>query len=302
MGRVKSMPSTPTGQAAQPVYLTISEPPAHGIDLFKFWGVLVVGKWLIIGSVMIFAVLGCAYSLLAAERYRAEVVIAPVKEERSSGAIGGFGALASLAGWNLNDSSGREAVAMLGSKKFIRDFIGANGLLPALFAEKWDATAHRWKPGSRSPEPDVVDGAEFFFDHVLTLTSDRDTGYVTLAVEWEDPKQAADWATKLVVSVNETKRRRDLDEAQQKLDYLADQLKTTALLESKQAISRLIEEQINAMTIAHARSEYAFRVIDPAIAPKRPTWPQPTLIVIAAAILGGLLGVLLVLLRSVRGS
>jgi uncharacterized protein involved in exopolysaccharide biosynthesis len=171
--------------------------------------------------------------------------------------------------------------------------------MPILFADRWDAAKRAWKP-ARAGAPELMDGIKLFLEHVLTVTTDRQTGFVTLTVEWRDGRQAADWAGELVAAVNEAKRRRDIEEAQRKLEYLNEQLQTATLLETRQAVSKVIEEQINAMTIAHARAEYAFRVVDPPVAPKYRTWPQAILVVIAALFLGTLLGFFIVLLRHAR--
>ena len=49
--------------------------------------------------------------------------------------------------------------------------------------------------------------------------------------------------------------------------------------------------------LAKGNEEFAFKTVDPAVAPKDRIRPQRALIAIAGTLLGGLLGVLMVLVR-----
>jgi uncharacterized protein involved in exopolysaccharide biosynthesis len=236
---------------------------------------------------------------MAVDLYKVETLLMPANERMES-AFAGLQGLINVPGLATgNDQASAEALAILQSNKFIGEFISQNELMPILFADRWDAAKGAWQPAAGAA-PDLMDGTEFFLEHILSVTTDRQTGFVTLTVEWRDGSQAAAWAAQLVAAVNEAKRRRDVDEAQRKLEYLNNQLQTATLLETRQAVSKVIEEQVNAMTIAHARTEYAFRVVDPPVAPKHRAWPQPILIVIASLFLGTLLGLFLLLFRHVR--
>jgi uncharacterized protein involved in exopolysaccharide biosynthesis len=287
--------------AKQPIYLAVTPPTDDGIDLLRLWRVLEEGKWLLVASVLLSVCIGIAYSLLATHRYRAEALLAPAGATQPAGAMAGLGGLASLAGIKVGGAdSGAETVAMLQSKKFIEDFIRDKNLLPVLFADRWDAAAGKWQSADPAEQPDLRDGIDYFLDGVLELSKDGETGFVTLALEWRDPQQAAQWVMELVARANETKRRNDIRDAQQKLDYLNEQLAQANLIELRQAISRVVEEQVSAMTMAQAQAEYAFKVIDPAMVPKERVWPQRTLIVIAAALFGGMLGIFIILVRAVN--
>ena len=68
-------------------------------------------------------------------------------------------------------------------------------------------------------------------------------------------------------------------------------------VEIQQAIYRLIEAQTKSIALANAREEYAFRVIDPAVAAERPVRPKRLNIVAAGAVLGLVLALVLVLVR-----
>lgn len=280
------------------LYVTIAPPAGGGITIADLWGALWRGKWIVIWMCIAAAVLAVIYALSATEIYRSEVVLAPVHKGAMSASSSPLGGLASFAGISLGGETDRaETLAMFESNGFTAAFIQENDLLPILFADRWDSQAQKWIVPAED-QPDVRDGVRFFADAVRFITEDSPkAGLVTLAIEWTDPHLAADWAGSLVQRLNERARERDIGESQRKLDYLNQEMSKANIVELRQAISRVIEEQINAMMLAQAQEEYAFKVIDPPTIPKKRIWPQRTLIVLIAVFLAGFVGTLIVLIR-----
>ncbi len=66
----------------------------------------------------------------------------------------------------------------------------------------------------------------------------------------------------------------------------------------------LIENETQTLMLANARAEYAFRVVDPAVAPEVRSSPNRTLIVLSGGVLGLFIGTVLAfainLLRRVK--
>lgn len=297
MGQGKSAIASPT--TAQPIYFTLTG-SAHdkGLDLARLLKVIVSGKWMVFGVMAAFAFVAVIYSLVATERYRAEALLAPAAERNTPGGFSGLSNLANLAGVSLQSGgTAAEAIAFLESKKFAEDFIRDRQLITVLFADQWDANKKSWKSQDIEKQPDLRDAVDYFSDRVRFISKDSETGFITFAVEWTDPVIATEWVTALVTRANEATRQRHIQEIQTKLDYLNEQLTGAKLLELRQAIAGVIEEQINEMTMAQAQTEYAFRVIDPATVPKKRVWPQSILIVIASLSLGALVGIFIVLVR-----
>jgi len=282
----------------RPVYLTLAETANEPVDLLTLWKALLNGRWLIIGMAGACAVVAITYSLLVKPVYRAEVVLAPAGDAQSSSSLSRLGGLASLVGVNLGvTGNSAESVAMLQSRKFVEDFIREEQLLPVLFPDDWDAKALRWNASDPEDQPDIRDAVDLFTKDIRLVSEDSQTGLVTFAIEWTDPRLAAEWANKLVARINATIRTKDVAESQRKLDYLNAQIKDATLMELREAIARVIEDQINAMMLAQAQIEYAFKVIDPATVPKRRIFPKRTLIVAVATFLGGAFAVFLLLVR-----
>lgn len=262
------------------------------IDLVRVISDLWARKWMILVLTTVFAIAGIAYASLATPIYRAEVVLASAQEERNSGLSANLGGLASLAGINLGTQGNRmKALATLRSRAFVESFIVDNQLLPVLFASQWNAAKKEWKSDDPEMHPDIRDGVRFFTNSVRSVSENPESGLITLSIEWTDPDVAASWVQQLVQRINEQLRTRDMDDAKGRLQYLERQLQDASLVELRQAISRLIEGQLQTIMLALAKDEYSFNVIDPPRVPDRPIRPRKILIVVLMTFCGGLFGV-----------
>jgi uncharacterized protein involved in exopolysaccharide biosynthesis len=267
------------------------------VDLFSLWNTLWRSRWLIAGITTAFAVGSAVYASLSLPLYTASVVLAPVKDDPLSGLAGQLGGLASLAGISAAGGGDKtEAVAVLRSRDFARAFIEAQGIVPALFPDAWDATAGRW---TVETPPDLVQAARFFVGNVRTIEEDSRTGLVTLSIEWRDPELAATWANALAAQLNEHMRQRALAEAEVNVKYLRLEFESTAIVTLQQSISRLLENEMQKLMLARGNAEFAFRIIDRAEVPRSPSKPRRTLIVVLATFFGGMLSVFVVFFRDV---
>lgn len=260
------------------------------ISLRQTWRILRRGQRTIIAVTMVFALASIAYALLANEIFRAEVLLAPAKEQSSP--IGGqLGGLAALAGVTVGEGDDVVALAVLQSRKFARDFIEDLNLLPVFFEKDWDAENERWLEDDPTEVPDVRDGVKFFHEEVIEIGAARSTGLVTLAIEWTDPDIAAEWASILVRRLNDRLRETALQEAQTNVAYLQAELAKTTLVTLQASIGRLLESEMPKLMLAKGNEEFAFKIVDPAVPPKERVRPKRALIVIICTLLGGLLGV-----------
>jgi uncharacterized protein involved in exopolysaccharide biosynthesis len=226
--------------------------------------------------------------------YRAEVLLVPKDENATLGFAGQLAGLTSLAGIDIGPADTAEAVATLGSRDFAREFIQDEGLLPVLFESQWDPSAKSWRSRDPQEQPDIRDGIEFFDRSIRSVSEDRRTRLVTMAIEWKDPNQAAEWANLLVDRLNERMRRQALMEAEANVKYLQDQLNANTPVALDQAIGKLLEGEMQKLMLARGNRDFAFRVIDRADVPKRRSKPNRVLIVMAATIIGGGLSVVIV--------
>lgn len=266
-----------------------------GISLRQVLEILWSGKAVIIATTVLFAIGSVAYALLAKEIYRAEVLLVPA-EQQSAPMIGGqLGGLAALAGVNMTESSGVEALAVLRSRQFARDFIEQFNLMPVIFEDEWDVENERWLTDDPAEMPDLRDGVKFFHEEILQVSEERGTGLVTLGVEWTDPEIAAEWASVLVRRLNGRLREGALREAETNVAYLESEMTNTTLFTLQESIGRLLESELQKLMLAKGNEEFAFKIVDPAVAPKERVRPKRALVAVIGTLLGGLLGVFIVL-------
>jgi LPS O-antigen subunit length determinant protein (WzzB/FepE family) len=109
---------------------------------------------------------------------------------------------------------------------------------------------------------------------------------VKVAVEWYSPDLAARWANHMVEMANERLRTEATRDAGQSIDYLNKELEKTNVVELRQAIYRLIEDQVSRAMLANVQRQYAFRVIDSAVPPEFKSRPKRALFVVVGALLG----------------
>jgi uncharacterized protein involved in exopolysaccharide biosynthesis len=255
-----------------------------------------MGRIWIAASVLVFLGLAAAIAFLSTPVYRATTVLIPsgVDQANLGGSLGGalsqLGGLASLAGLNIGGNTGstEEALAVLRSRQFTQNFISDLGLMPQLFAKNWDAAAGRWKT-AEGKQPTLGRAVRYFDQSIRTVTQDKKTGLVTLQVDWTDRTKVALWANELVKRLNEEMRQRAIRNSDASVGFLQKEMAATAVIETRQAIGRLIEYQINQRMLANVTQEYAFRVVDPAVLPdpNDVVWP-PRAILLAGGLVVGL--------------
>lgn len=292
---IDKTPTTPPAQPApSPGYpYAYPYPPNQDeeIDLREYWRVLVDHKKLIALITGVATATALAIALLLTPIFRAEVLLAPAAQDKAGGLgalAGQFGDLAALAGISLGGGdTTQEAIATLKSRALTEAFIKEKNLLPVLFADEWDAEKKKWKTNDSEDIPTLWKAYEVFDEDIRSVAADKKTGLVTLAIEWEDPAVAAEWANELVKRVNLQRQKEAIEEAERSIAYLQKQLARTGSVEVQQSIYRLVEAQTKSIMVAQSREDFAFKVIDPAVPPEEKVKPKRALLV-AVGIFGGL--------------
>lgn len=253
------------------------------------------------------AILGAGVSFLVEERYQATATIS-----FAGGSDGGvdiasiarqFGGVGALAGLQTSDSNQEEeAYATLTADQFIGNFIDRRNLLPIIFADKWDEAEQDWDAESQHDVPSRWDGIRYFKKKVLAVERDARSGLIDVSIAWREPAVAADWANGLVGLVNELARNKAIAESQASIEFLNRELESAAVLDIRQGIFRLMQSHMNTIMLANVRPDFAFRVIDPALAPDADDYdfPSRVLFLIAGGLAAGLVVLILLIVFKRR--
>ena len=292
------------------------------IDLREFFSVLWEGKLTIALVTALSAVISVSVALYLPNKYTSEALLAP----RAEGGVGGglgqlasqYGGLASLAGINIGGlgEGGKTAIAieMLKSREFFGEYLYDHVLVDLLAAESWDRASDKsildpsiydsasltWVRDvgpAFQIKPSVQEAHDDFVESSLSVSEDKQTGFVTVAITHYSPSVARDWVLLIANGVNDAVRARDVEEAENSIAFLNEQRQKTSLVSLTEVFAELIEQQTKTVMLAAASEEYVFQIIDPPVAPELKSEPSRALICILGVLLGGMLAVVYVLIR-----
>jgi len=276
------------------------------LSLADLWAAIAPRWWLILMLAVVCAAAAVGYSFRIKPVFSADVLLAPVTQSGSGGgaslANSQFAGIASLAGISLpgGGSAQQEAIATLESRIMTNAFINDRNLLPELYEARWDQSAQRWKSDDPNKIPTLWEATRYFDQKIRLVATDKKTGLVTMTIRWRDPVEAADWANDLVLRTNTYLRDKAIDRASKNLQFLQQQLEKTSILEVRQSIYRLMENEIKTLTLAQGATDYAFKVIDPAVVPRRKVSPKRMLFLLGGFAAGVLAGVIYALWAAPR--
>lgn len=300
----------------------MSQDAESEFDLREFFLMLWSGKWILIGSAGAFAVAAVIYSLSLPNIYRAEALLAPNQSNEAGGLSGllsqysGIAGVAGLGGIGQSQDKTDLGIATLRSRRFVADFIERRDILVDLLAvESWDAgtrelvvdgelydtSAGQWVREVSPPKQVVPSDQEAYkaFSQQLSISVDKKTGFVSIAVEHQSPIVAKQWVDWVVADINSQTMNEEVERANQSIEYLNERILETSLADLRNVLFRLVEEQTKTIMLARVSPEYLFRTIDPAVVPELKARPKRAFIAIAGLLLGGLLGLAALLVRRV---
>ena len=294
------------------------------MDLRDLAASLWKGKWLIICITSIFSVASVFYALSVPNEYQSTVLLAPASSSNGSGLsslAAQYGGLASLAGIKLGGASGGEdkvaiALSLITTWGFLEGVIAENDMAVPLFAvEGWDRIndkllinpniydeanntwVREFDPAKgQTAEPSSWELYKQFSERV-SFSQDKASGLVSLTVEYYSPKLAKQWVESLVKSINTNLKTRDRNEAIKSIAYLQEKIKETQVSDMQTVFYQLIEEQTKTLMLAEVSDEYVFKTISPARVAEEKSKPKRALICVLGFILGGMLSVVIVLIR-----
>lgn len=275
------------------------------LDLWQAASRLWAGRRWVLGATVLSTAVFIVVAFMMTPIYRAQTVLVPAQHEGGSmgsigAALGQLGGLASLAGVNLGGSGAQveEALAVLRSREFTERFIQDHDMMPILFVKRWDAQSKQWRSDKKVPS--LSDANRYFQKKVRTIAQDKKTGLVTVGIEWSDPELAAQWANDLVRRLNSEMRQRAIVSSDASLQYLQKELSATTAIDTRAAINRLIETQINHRMFANVTEEYSFRIVDRALPPDRDDKIRPNKAILAGGglVLGLIIGAAIALIKA----
>ena len=281
------------------------------IDLRELFNVLWTAKKLIILITAIFAIGSVAYSLSLNDYYKSGSIFIARSASGNQG-LSQYSGLAAMAGITLPSSSGEDKAAqmieLIKSRKFVKHLMTFESILPSILAAKrynnrtqellfnqklYESETKTWK---NNEIPSYLKAHSAYLD-MLSIRQDKKTGFIYINIEHISPVFAKDFLELIIRESNELLRKKDMDESKQGLEYLTSELSKTPFVEIKESINALIEVQLETQMMAQINQDYILTEIEPPFIPEQKSKPSRSFICVAGTILGGILSVLIVLIR-----
>lgn len=305
-----------------------AQPEEDTIDLRELLAELWRNRWRVMLFPAVFGAITLVYVMSVDNIYRASVVLAPADGDAGGGLAalaGQFGGLASLAGISLGggESATANAIAIMKSERFIRDFIKDVDGKKKMYPDQWDAQNNRWRPpgafgsalasiksaltgsGKTSEryldpnEPTDTSVHEEFTGDYFSVSEDKKTGLITVSMETKDPELSVHWVTRIVEMLNSTMRIDAMEKTEKSVAFLEQELRKTQIVEMQKSINQLIEAQIKSKMMANVSEEYAFKTLAPAVVPEKQVFPKRLIMLLGGTFLGLVFGVGLVFFRFI---
>ena len=295
----------------------------NDIDWIEYWNVIWRWKKMIIILALVATLFTAIISLFMKNIYKANTVLTAVSTNGQGGMLSSlaqqFGGIAALAGLSIGSSSG-EIESYLNSNRFREELIDKYNLLPVIFSDSWDKEGGKWKkPGivSRyllqiksviSPQqkkkkgdsfaPSVWDGMRALEKNIINVTTDKKSDSVTISVNMDDPDVAAEVASDAINTLRALMSADAQDVADVNRKKLEDLLKHTSDPTIRQNIFALLNQQIQNSLMSEVNQNFAFKIIDPPMAPDQKAKPKRTLMVVLSFVISLCLGVFVALFRE----
>jgi uncharacterized protein involved in exopolysaccharide biosynthesis len=286
------------------------------INLRELINVLWAAKKAIILITAIFALGSVAYALSLTNYYKSESLLIARSASETQG-LSGLGGLAAMAGVNLSspgESKAAQMIELIKSRKFVKHLMTFDDILPSIMAAKsydiasqellfdknlYDSETKIWK---RKPNDNGLIIPSYLEVHqkyvgMMSISQDTRTGFISISTEHISPLFAKELLELIIRESNELLRKKDMEESKQGLEYLTSESSTTPFLEIKESINRLIETLLETKMLAQINQDYILIKIEPPFVPEKKSKPIRSLICIIGTILGGILSVMLVLVR-----
>ena len=286
------------------------------IDLRELFNVLWTAKKLIIQITAIFAIGSVAYSLSLTNYYKSESLLIARSASETQG-LSQFGGLAAMAGVSLpssGDDKAAQTIELIKSRQFVKHLMTFDDILPSIMAAKtynsgsqellfdqklYDSETKTWKRKPKKNGPIIPSYIEAHkaYKSMMSISQDKTTGFISINIEHISPLFAKELLELIIRESNELLRKKDMEESKQGLGYLTSELSKTPFVEIKGSINALIEVQLETQMLAQIHQDYILIEIEPPFIPEKKSKPSRALICVLGTMLGGMLSVLIVLIR-----
>lgn len=311
-----------TKQQNQAIEQPCVDQPDDETNLLDYWQVIWKRRNMIGGIVVVSVFATIIISLFMTNIYQAKAVIMPVTSKDSGASGGGLTALVQqfggLPGISMPGSTAASEIVNLLKSNILREkVIQQYNLMPVLFYKRWDAKQRSWKKSgvnldpdyylahlsravtpmlsnsTEKKDPDIPDtwDALRLLNEIVKINQDVKQNTIAISVDLHDPDMAARIVEYFLVTLTNYMSGEAKRVAATNRKYLEGQLESTMDPFIKQKTYNMIAQQIETGMMAEVKENFAFKVIDPPLAPDKKIKPKRVQMVMLSLIVALFVGV-----------
>lgn len=247
--------------------------------------------------------------------YKITTIVAPAPEaiQPAGSAIesllgsrsgGGAGAFASLLGGRANTVAPFDLFQrFLTSERLAQRLDQRYGLIREVFAAQWDPNQRQWRRpntfgsavvggvytlfGLRPWNPPSAEDLARYIDRHLSVSQGERSAMTEISFRHRDPRQALRILNMVIDEADSIVREQERQRLDQQIEYMRTQLALATITAHREVLANLLAslEQRRLMTVPTLK--FAVLIVQPPVAPARPTSPNPW-VLLAVGIIGGL--------------
>jgi LPS O-antigen subunit length determinant protein (WzzB/FepE family) len=290
------------------------------IELEKIFKALYKGKFTIVISTILFSVFAVFYSLSLSNEYTSSSKL-KISEGMDSGtnSFQQYSGIASIAGVSLpnkKSDSASVAIATILSRDFLEHLLEINDVRAKLAASKsfdkvtgkilydldiYDPIQKKWTRSKTYFSQSVIPShLELYsiYRSILSVSQDKDTGLIDISVKHLSPNFANEFLSLIIYEINEISKKRDIEIANDSLDFIQKKIISTQLAEIKSTLNILLTEQLKKQMLVNVSKYYILEPIDSPFIPEMKSGPNRALICILFSLTGLILSMTFVLLTN----
>lgn len=126
---------------------------------------------------------------------------------------------------------------------------------------------------------------------ILSVEDDSLRNLISFKIEVKEPELARAWAAAYVNRLNEYIKAQKAEDVDKTISFLKDKLADTSIVEVRRQLTSMLVTQIKQQMLMNVYDDYAFEILDPAIASDPEDYAYPNHLIWTA--LGLILGVFL---------
>ena len=202
--------------------------PTDEINLLDYWRIIWKRRKVVIYVFLISVVSTAIISLIITPIYQAKATLMPVESSQGRfsaalGALQNIPFIGGAVGGALGKTATDKLVNILNSRTVAEDVVKKLDLVKIIFKKQWDREKGAWKTDK---PPTLQDTLQVLQKELVKVADDR-KGLISISVEYEDPKLAAEIANEYTVVLQKFLNENTISLAKRNRIFLEKQLAVT---------------------------------------------------------------------------